>query len=39
VLSSSVRAEPLGPGAVRFRIPLPSRGAAVFRARMRVPVE
>ena len=39
VLSSSVRAEPLGHGAVRFRIPLPPRGAAVFRARMRVPVE
>jgi hypothetical protein len=39
VLSSSVRAEPLGPGAVRFRIPHPSRGAAVIRARMRVPVE
>ena len=39
VLSSSVRAEPLGQGAVRFRIPLPSQGVVVFRARMRVPVE
>jgi len=39
VLSSSVRAEPLGQGAVRFRIPLPSRGTAVFRTRMRIPVE
>jgi hypothetical protein len=38
VISSSVRAEPLGRGTVRFRVPLPARGEAVFRARMRVPV-
>jgi hypothetical protein len=39
VLSSSVPAEPLGEGAMRFRIMLPARGMAVFRAQMRVPVE
>lgn len=39
VLSSSVRAESMGQGIVRFRIPLPSRRTTVFRAQMRVPVE
>jgi len=38
VVASSVPAEPLAPGAVRFRITLRPRAEQTFTARMRVPV-
>ncbi|HEY9517918.1 MAG TPA: hypothetical protein VIQ98_01610 [Gemmatimonadales bacterium] len=38
VVSSSVMAERLAPGTVRFTVSLPPRGEVLFRARLRVPV-
>jgi len=39
VLASSVPAEALSPGTVRFRVTLPPRGMVLFTTRMRVPVQ
>ena len=37
-VSSSVKADQIGPGTVRFTVNLPPRGEVQFRARLRVPV-